>query len=135
MNFLIDECLPFELVEVANSAGHEALFVPYIGKAAEKDWHLALFAIERGMVIVTNNSKDFRGNGKKTGFTTSAEIHPGLVCLNCDPHKRGKALFVKMFKLALNEIDQADEIINTVIEVTQIAEELDVGRYVAPPLF
>lgn len=134
MNFLIDECLPMELVELATKAGHQAAYVPHIGKAGLKDWELAPFAIEKGMVIVTNNSKDFRGNGKKAGFITSEEIHPGLVCLNCENSRRSTKLFVTMFDVAVKEIGGAGDMINTVIEVTQTGDELEVTKYQAPEL-
>lgn len=75
MNFLIDECLPPELIDLAVQQGHSASFVPWLGKAGLKDWELAPLAVEHGMVLVTNNSKDFRGeNGKPVTLRKNRSI-------------------------------------------------------------
>jgi predicted nuclease of predicted toxin-antitoxin system len=134
MNFLIDECLPPELIELAVKRGHVASFVPWLGKAGLKDWELAPLAVEHGMVLVTNNSKDFRGENGKPGYTTKEQIHPGLVCLNCDPQRRDRKTLANLFEIALEEIGNAKDLINTVIEVTLDRDAADVTRYDAPQL-
>ena len=134
MKFLIDECLSTELVEIAQQLSHIAHHVTWIGKRSEKDWYLASFAIENDLVIVTNNSIDFRGAGSKPGFTTSEPIHPGLVCLNCEQARRNRSMFIQLFKIALAHIGDAEDIINKVIEVTQIGDEAEITEYHAPSL-
>ena len=134
MKFLIDECLPPELVETARQWGHEASFVPWLGKSGLKDWELALLAIAHNMVLVTNNSKDFRGGKGKPGYTTKEQIHPGLVCLNCDPGLRERKTLTRLFEIALDEIGNAADLINTVIEITLDGDEVQVRRYAAPEL-
>ena len=134
MKFLIDECLPPELIDLAVKRGHEASFLPWLGKSGLKDWDLAPLAIDNGMVLVTNNSKDFRGERGKPGYTTKEPIHPGLVCLNCDPELRDRNTLAQLFELALEEIGAADELINTVIEITLDRDEASVKRYAAPDL-
>ena len=135
MKFLIDECLPTELLQEATAGGHLAQHVSWIGKRSEKDWNLAPFAIENNLIIVTNNSKDFRGDGgEKTGFTTQEELHPGLICLNCDNEKRNKQMFIRLFQIALSELANSTDLINKVIEVTQHGDQVDVIQYEAPSL-
>ena len=134
MKFLIDECLPPELVETARQWGHEASFVPWLGKSGLKDWELAPLAIGHDMVLVTNNSKDFRGSQGKPGYTTREQIHPGLVCLNCDPGLRERKTLARLFEIALDEIGDATDLINTVIEITLDGDEAQVRRYAAPEL-
>lgn len=126
--------LPPELVDLAVQRGHTASFVPWLGKAGLKDWELAPLAVDRGMVLVTNNSKDFRGEHGNIGYTTKEQIHPGLVCLNCDTQWRDRKTLAKLFELALDEVGDAPDLINTVIEVTQDGDEAEVNRYVAPEL-
>jgi predicted nuclease of predicted toxin-antitoxin system len=134
MKFLIDECLPPELTEAARKRGHQASFVPWLGKSGLKDWDLAPLAIDNGMVLVTNNSKDFRGDKGRPGFTTKEQIHPGLVCLNCDPRLRDRGTLAQLFEIALDEIGDAQDLINTVIEISLDGDEAEVRRYTAPEL-
>jgi predicted nuclease of predicted toxin-antitoxin system len=134
MKFLIDECLPPELIETAAQRGHEASFVPWLGKSGLKDWELAPLAIDNGMVLVTNNSKDFRGGKDRPGYTTKEQIHPGLVCLNCNPELRDRRTLAELFEIALDEIADAEDLINTVIEITLDGDEAEVRRYLAPEL-
>jgi predicted nuclease of predicted toxin-antitoxin system len=134
MKFLIDECLPPELVRIAEARGHGASFVPWIGQAGLKDWDLALLAIDGDMVLVTNNSKDFRGEKSRVGHTTKEQIHPGLVCLNCNPAQRDRTTLAQLFEAALDEIGGDKDLINTVIEVTLDGDEAEVLRYISPEL-
>jgi predicted nuclease of predicted toxin-antitoxin system len=134
LRFLIDECLPPELTELAQRRGHEAAFVPWVGKAGMKDWELAQMSIAHAWILVTNNSRDFRGEGARPGYTTRELIHPGLVCLNCDPAHRDRRMLAQLFQLALDEIEDAEDLINTVVEITQVGDEATVSRYLAPPL-
>src|SRR5438105_2444229 len=82
MKFLIDECLTVKLASLAFKAQHEAYHVARIGKRSEKDWKLAPYAIENDYVVVTCNSKDFRGEDGRPRFITQEEVHPDLICLN-----------------------------------------------------
>ncbi|MBV9971343.1 MAG: DUF5615 family PIN-like protein [Xanthobacteraceae bacterium] len=57
--FLIDECLTSELVAVAKAYGHDAAYVPHIGKGGWQDWNLVPFAVDHDYIIVTVNRRDF----------------------------------------------------------------------------
>ena len=41
-------------------------------------------------------------------------------------------MFIQLFKIALAHIGDADDIINKVIEVTQIGDEAEITEYHAP---
>ena len=60
-----------------------------IQERPKKDWELAPYVVEHDYVLVTHNSKDFRGKlagpDGKPGHLTK-DMHPGLVCLNRDAH-------------------------------------------------
>ena len=55
--FLIDECLTSELVAVAKAYGHDAAYVPHIGKGGWQDWNLVPFAVDHDYIIVTVNRR------------------------------------------------------------------------------
>ncbi|WP_291866928.1 DUF5615 family PIN-like protein [Bradyrhizobium sp.] len=73
--FLIDECLSGDLVATAKARGHEADYVPHIGKGGWQDWNLVPFAVENDYIIVTLNRRDFLKQH------ANLAVHPGLVIL------------------------------------------------------
>lgn len=86
IKFLIDECLSPSLVDDAHAAGFlESTCVRNRGLAGTKDWHLMTLVIAEDFTLVTNNSKDFRGEGagEPGGLHAKESIHAGLICLNC----------------------------------------------------
>lgn len=68
--FLFDECLSPELPAIAYSFGYEATHVRDIGRLGDADPALAVFAVSRDWVMVTNNRVDFMKLYKQF------EIHP-----------------------------------------------------------
>jgi predicted nuclease of predicted toxin-antitoxin system len=117
MRFLIDECLSIELVHIANQAGFEAHHVSRVGRRSEKDWKLVAFVIENDFVMVTRNSKDFRGDGTTPGFLTKEEVHPGLVSLNAE--RMNRKVMADLFAEALQFLTDAavSDLVNQVLEV------------------
>lgn len=75
MKFLIDECLHTSLVEVANTAGHEAHHVVYLGLQSDKDWELMPRIVGDEFTFVTNNARDFRLLYRREA------LHPGFVII------------------------------------------------------
>lgn len=123
MRFFFDECLDPELTKVAIAAGYEATCSRDRGKLSRKDWNLAPYVVEHDYVLVTHNSKDFRGKtagpGGKPGFLTQ-DMHPGLVCLNRDaPGDMTPSLQEALFKEALVEIANQGivDLMNQVLEI------------------
>lgn len=73
--FLFDECLSPDLAQLAHSLGFEAFHVRDLHRLGSSDPSLALLAIERNYVFVTNNRIDF------TQIYRKLELHPGLVII------------------------------------------------------
>jgi predicted nuclease of predicted toxin-antitoxin system len=145
MRFLIDECLTPQLSDVANSRQYDATNIRALGMLGVKDWKIVPVLIQQNYVLVTHNSKDFRGlDGKdgKPGYLTKEEIHPGLICLNAYNSSKNKTIPMtkelqhKLFAIALDEIENQNlsDLINTVIEIDYDGTDVTVTLYEAPPL-
>ena len=136
MKFLIDECLTLQLVQTAIDAGYHAQHVVKIGLSSAKDWDLVNYLIKEDYVIVTRNSKDFRGHSGKPGYLTSQNLHPGLICLNA--REMDDTLMMGMFKSALKYIADKGivDLMNQVLELTyaENSGKLMVYFYDAPSL-
>jgi predicted nucleic acid-binding protein len=63
------------LVNVARGANFEAYHLAHVGGASWPDWRIAAYAVDRDMILVTNNATDFRALYERE------EVHPGLVIL------------------------------------------------------
>jgi predicted nuclease of predicted toxin-antitoxin system len=145
MKFLIDECLMPKLSDLANSQDYEATNIRDLGMLGVKDWKIVPILIERDYILVTHNSKDFRGpNGRdgKPGYLTEQEIHPGLICLNAYDSSKNEAIPMReelqnqLFTIALNAIKNQKllDLINTVIEIDYDGADVTVTIYEAPSL-
>jgi hypothetical protein len=134
MRFLIDECAATELVAAAHARGHEAYHVAHVGKSGTPDYALARWAIEENLIIVTRNSRDFRGSKppQRGGALGKEDLHPGLVCLNlpsADAETQAAA-----FTEALEYIEGLASMLNVVIEIHDLGDEWSIERYDMPPL-
>jgi Domain of unknown function (DUF5615) len=121
MKLLVDECLSDELTKLARERGHvEASHVAWIGKRGWKDWRLKSVILEGDWTFVTKNSADFRGPAKARGSRgqyAGVPLHAGLICLN-GPVGMDLDLQVELFSIALDELENDDNLINQVLEVT-----------------
>jgi hypothetical protein len=137
MKFLIDECLSEELAKLARAREHpEASHVRWIGKGRWKDWNLMPIIIDGNWVLVTKNSVDFRGPADSPGskgLYASVSLHAGLVCVN-GPVGMDLDLQPGLFSLALDELEDNDDLVNQVLEVTAVSEdgEVEILRYRLP---
>lgn len=122
IKFLIDECLSPTLVDDAHAAGFtESTCVRNRGLAGTKDWQLMVLVVAEDFTLVTNNSKDFRGEGPgvQGGLHAKQPIHAGLVCLNCAaPGGMDLDLQRELFQVALEQLGGRDDLINQALEVT-----------------
>ena len=137
IKLLIDECLSPELALVARERGHlEASHVSWIGKSGWKDWQIKQVVLNEDWTLVTRNSNDFRGPAEAPGSRgqfVDVSLHAGLICLN------GSAGFDLMmqrelFSVALAELEEIQDLINQVLEVTLDEEQnaIQVSRYSLP---
>lgn len=137
MKFLIDECLSLDLVAVAQRRGFgESSHVVWMGKAGWKDWQLKPFILESDWILVTRNSVDFRGsadNPVHTGQFADVPLHAGLVCIN-GPNGMTAEVQCELFEAVLDEIGNAQQLVNEVIEVDleSLDGEFTIQRYPMP---
>ena len=130
--FLIDECLSGELIAAAKALGHEADYVPHIGKGGWQDWNLVSFAITNDYIVVTLNRRDFVKQYARL------EVHPGLVIVIAQAPTNKAPDQVALFAKALEAFAAMnDDLVNKVMEVLQDgsvhtrqwnAEQHDIGH-------
>lgn len=137
MKFLIDECLSPDLVAAAIRCGFpESSHVAWMGKAGWKDWQLKTFILAGDWTFVTRNSIDFRGPEDRPGAGgqfADVPLHAGLVCIN-GPDGMTAEVQCELFDVVLDEIGDAQQLINEVIEVDlgSLDEEFTIRRYSLP---
>lgn len=137
VKFLIDECLSLDLVAVAHGRGFvESSHVVWMGKAGWKDWELKPFILEGDWTLVTRNSVDFRGhtdNPGTTGQFADVPLHAGLVCIN-GPSEMNAEVQCELFEAVLDEIGEAQQLVNEAIEVDldSLDGEFTIHRYPMP---
>jgi len=135
---LIDECLSAELALLARERGHSfASHVVWIGKAGWKDWELRQLLLDEDWVLVTWNSKDFRGPRDAPGSAgqfAGVTLHAGLICIE-GPVGMNLALQHELFLEVLDELDVDGDLTNQVMEVSLngTEDEVEVIRYYIPP--
>lgn len=100
---LIDENLSPKLVKFARRRGFPATHVNEVNLRTADDKHIARYAVDNGMILVTNNMADF------TRLYQRRELHPGLIFLQCDV----KGIFndrnqATMLSAVLDELIQND---------------------------
>ena len=140
VKFLIDECLSLDLVAVAQGRGFvESSHVVWMGKAGWKDWDLKPFILEGDWTLVTRNSVDFRGHADDPGASgqfADVPLHAGLVCIN-GPDGMNAEVQCELFEAVLEEIDDAQQLVNEVIEVDleSLDGEFTIHRYPMPEEF
>jgi len=86
--------------------------------------------------IVTRDSVDFRGPAEHPGTKgqyAGVALHAGLVCMN-GPAGMNLELQCELFSAALDEIGNADQLVNEVIEVDleTAVGEITIRRYTLP---
>jgi hypothetical protein len=138
MKLLIDECLSAELAKLARERGHpESSHVRWIGKAGAKDWELLPVILNGDWTFVTRNAVDFRGPADAPGTKgeyRKATLHAGLICLN-GPVGMDLDMQLELFEAALAVLDEDDDLVNQVIEITLADPSdaaLDIVRYALP---
>ena len=120
MRFLIDECLPLALTEIANKEGYEAQHVAHIGKAGWSDQKLVRHAYAEDFIVVTNNAHDFRK------LYAQQPLHAGLIILlpNTSP-----GIHKQLFKYALELLAAKGEPINQALEMGLEGEDMTFSLY------
>lgn len=108
MKFLIDECLHRSLLDVAAARGHDADFVPWIGKGGWQDWNLMPVILAEAYTFVTENRADF------LRLFSVEQAHAGLVVFM---RKAEPSVQCELFGVVLDELEQRPDLFNQVIMV------------------
>lgn len=87
----------------------------WLGLAGAKDHVVTRRAVDDGYVLVTHNTTDFRG------LYGREDLHVDLVAFNTEPGLMSLDLQVRLFRLALSELD-GGEAWNEVLEITVDAD-------------
>jgi predicted nuclease of predicted toxin-antitoxin system len=126
VKFLIDECLSPELVRVARERGlAESMHVNHLALNGQDDGAVLACAVDRGFVLVTNKSRDFVRRVERV------EIHAGLVCLDIPNERKSKALQLRLFECALEEIGGLEPL-NEVIVIALGGDRIVIDRFRLP---
>jgi predicted nuclease of predicted toxin-antitoxin system len=126
VKFLIDECLSPELARIAHARGFgESMHVNWLGLNGEDDGAVLACAVTEGYVLVTNNSDDFLRRIERE------EIHAGLVCLDMPDERKSKAIQMRLFELALDEIGRFEPL-NEVLVVALVGNRVAIDRFRRP---
>lgn len=108
----------------------------WVGKSGWKDWELKRVLLDEDWILVTKNSRDFRGSREAPGNRgqyAGVALHAGLICLN-GPVGMNLALQRELFSEALDELDRDGDLTNQILEVTFEDDESDIEivRYSHP---
>lgn len=118
---LIDECLSPALVAQAVEAGYaESTCVRDRGWNGLKDWDLMGQVIHHDYTLVTNNARDFRGEGRDApgGLFAREGIHAGLVCL-ISAQTLARLKQAELFTVILDELRARGDLVNQCLEVVE----------------
>lgn len=129
--FLIDECLSPDLAEAARGRGFHALHVNWANLRRKSDRHVALYALDRNLILVTNNTVDFEN------IYRAKEIHPGLIFIECEADRvLTREMQVRLFELAMDEIIDDEPVNEALLVELFIGEvgqaEVSITRYPLP---
>lgn len=125
MKFLIDECLHTSLVAVAQSQGHEAFHVNWLGLSGETDRGLMPKIVGGDFTFVTNNARDFRK------LYARQALHAGLILIlpQLVPARQRD-----LFGAILDEVSAHGNLVNEAIEIDLAADIATMTRYALPAL-
>ena len=106
--WLIDECLSPKLADLATERAEFAWHVNHRGLRGRLDPFIARWCVERDLVLVTNNARDFRR------IYAGLELHPGLVVILPKVERPDQ---VRLFGIVLQRIETEPDLINKLVEI------------------
>lgn len=92
-SFPIVECLSPKLVAAAQIRGHAAIHAAHLSHEGTEDRAIAQLALQRDVIFVTNNARDF------PALYARFDIHPGLVIILPNV---GRASQIALFELGVD---------------------------------
>ena len=117
MRLFLDECLSPRIGQALNSEGiHLAIHPRDFGGLGAPDRQVLARCLERDLVLVTENARDFRA------LVATRDVHPGLIVLPCVGRARSEALLRVAIDFLAERGDPMDVMVNQVLEVNAEAE-------------
>jgi predicted nuclease of predicted toxin-antitoxin system len=113
VTFLIDECLNDALSKTARDQGFDGYHVRRIGLGGTPDKLIAEYAVANGMIVVTNDARDYRAIYRR--FVS----HPGLVIVLPSVNTYEQ---IRLFQAVLDFIEAAETIVDQLVEVNEAGE-------------
>lgn len=112
MRLFLDECLSPGIAQTLNSEGaHLAMHPRDFGGLGAPDRAVLARCMERDLVIVTENARDFRA------LVAAQDVHPGLIVLPCVDRFRSEALLRAAIDSLSERGDPMDAMVNHVLEI------------------
>ena len=117
MRMFLDECLSPKIAQSLNAEGiHVALHPRDFGGLGASDHRVLARYVEKDLVLVTANARDFRA------LVAAQDVHPGLVILPSVGRERSESLLRDAIVFLSEHGDPMDAIVNHVLEVSTEAE-------------
>ncbi|MCY4394547.1 MAG: DUF5615 family PIN-like protein [Rhodospirillaceae bacterium] len=117
MRRFLDECLSPGIGRALNSEGlHVAMHPRDFGGLGAPDREVPARCLERDLVPVTENARDFRT------LVAAQNLHPGLIVLPSVGRARSEALLRAAIDFLSKRGDPMDVMVNRVLEVTADTE-------------
>jgi predicted nuclease of predicted toxin-antitoxin system len=130
--FLIDECLSQELADQARELGYHSLAANRMSRLRTRDdYRVARYALDREMVLVTNDQYDFEA------IYQPLEVHPGIVFITAGRSKLRELRYQQaMFQMALDELEDIDPLCQAILLTAKDGKgrrvNLSLARYPYP---
>lgn len=117
MRLFLDECLSPGIGQALNAEGAHAVIHPRdVGALGAPDRHIFARCIERDLVLVTANARDFRA------LVAAEDIHPGLIVLPSLDRARSETLLRAAIDFLSTQGDPMAVMVDHVLEVSENAE-------------
>ena len=120
INFLIDECLSFRLVDVAVKYKYSgSTHVNWRGMRGSPDHKVMKFVLAEDWTFVTTNIRDFRpdlNNASTRPCYSGIELHAGLVCVHL-PFGSDLEIQLLYFEEVLGFLRKFDDLVNKIVDI------------------
>lgn len=117
MRLFLDECLSPTIGRALNAEGAHSVTHPRdVGGLGAPDREVLARCVERDLVLVTENARDFRA------LVAAEDIHPGMIVLPSVGRARSETLLRAAIDFLLARGDPMGVMVNHVLEVSEDAE-------------
>lgn len=124
MRLFLDECLSPRIAQVLNAEGvHLVLHPRDFGGLGAPDHEVLSRCVDRDLILVTQNARDFRA------LVAVQDVHPGLVILPCV----GRARTEKLLRVIVEYLSELGDPMNVMVNhVVEISAEANITISMLP---